>query len=70
MRALKKTAQEEGILTPFYTCTGWGGAAAALDEMIPLWGGYYMYSTYSGRLADMDGNVKFIIETAPIEKDE
>lgn len=40
MRALKKIAQEEGIITPFYTCTGWGGAAAALDEMIPLWGGY------------------------------
>ncbi len=40
MRTLKKMAQEEGIITPFYTCTGWGGAAAALDEMIPLWGGY------------------------------
>lgn len=40
MRAVKKIAEEEGIITPFYTCTGWGGAAAALDEMLPLWGGY------------------------------
>ncbi len=40
MRAVKRIAEEEGIITPFYTCTGWGGAAAALDEMLPLWGGY------------------------------
>lgn len=40
MRLLKKIAQEEGILTPFYTCTGWGGAMAPYDEMLPLWGGY------------------------------
>lgn len=40
MRLLKKIAQEEGIVTPFYTCTGWGGAMAPFDEMLPLWGGY------------------------------
>ncbi len=40
MIALKKIAQEEGILTPFYTCTGWGGAAAPSEEMLTLWGGY------------------------------
>ena len=27
-------------------------------------------STYSGRVDGMDGNVKFIIETAPIENDD
>lgn len=52
MRALKKIAQEEGIITPFYTCTGWGGAAAALDEMMPLWGGYafwpWIFYDYQG----------------------
>ncbi|MDC7290547.1 beta-galactosidase [Blautia schinkii] len=52
MRALKKIAQEEGIITPFYTCTGWGGAAAALDEMVPLWGGYafwpWIFYDYKG----------------------
>lgn len=52
MRALKKIAEEEGILTPFYTCTGWGGAAAALDEMLPLWGGYafqpWIFYDYQG----------------------
>lgn len=40
MRLLKQIAQEEGIRTPFYTCTGWGGAMAPADEMLPLWGGY------------------------------
>lgn len=40
MRTLKKIAREEGIITPFYTCTGWGGAATAADEMLMLWGGY------------------------------
>ena len=40
MLALKEIAREEGIITPFYTCTGWGGAATPVDEMMPLWGGY------------------------------
>ena len=40
MIALKKLAVEEGIVTPFYTCTGWGGAATPTEEMLPLWGGY------------------------------
>lgn len=40
MLALKKIAVEEGIVTPFYTCTAWGGAMAPIDEMVPLWGGY------------------------------
>ena len=40
MKKLKKLAQEAGIDTPFYTCTGWGGAATPTDEMMPLWGGY------------------------------
>ncbi|MDD6325674.1 MAG: hypothetical protein PUA72_08885, partial [Lachnospiraceae bacterium] len=30
----------------------------------------YTYETYSGRTAGMDGGVKFIIETAPIETDD
>lgn len=52
MLALKKIAQEEGILTPFYTCTGWGGAATPTEEMLPLWGGYafwpWIYYDYQG----------------------
>ena len=40
LHALKKLAQEEGILTPFYTSTGWGGAAMDASEMMPLWGSY------------------------------
>ena len=39
MLALRDLAKECGIDTPFYTCTGWGGAITP-DEMLPLWGGY------------------------------
>ncbi len=40
MMALKNKALEVGINTPFYTCTGWGGAATPVEEMLPVWGGY------------------------------
>lgn len=40
MMKLKSMAEEIGIITPFYTCTGWGGAATPTEEMLPLWGGY------------------------------
>lgn len=39
MLTLRDLAKECGIITPFYTCTGWGGAITP-DEMMPLWGGY------------------------------
>lgn len=52
MIRLKEIAQEEGIITPFYTCTGWGGAATPVDEMLPLWGGYafwpWIFYDYEG----------------------
>ncbi|MDD6050285.1 MAG: beta-galactosidase [Clostridiales bacterium] len=40
MLALKRIMQEEGIVTPFYTTTAWGGAITPVDEALPLWGGY------------------------------
>ena len=40
MLALKKIMQEEGIVTPFYTTTSWGGAITPVEEALPLWGGY------------------------------
>jgi hypothetical protein len=40
MKKLKELAIEAGIDTPIYTCTAWGEAAAPVDEMLPLWGGY------------------------------
>lgn len=40
MLEIKRIAVESGIIVPFYTCTGWGGAAAPVEEMLPLWGGY------------------------------
>ena len=40
MLALKKIMVEEGIQTPFYTSTAWGGAVTPVEEALPLWGGY------------------------------
>ncbi len=39
MLRLRDLARETGIDAPFYTCTGWGGAATP-KELMPLWGGY------------------------------
>jgi len=46
---LNEIAREEGIDAPFYTCTGWGGAATP-EAMMPLWGGYAFrpWMFYSG----------------------
>ena len=40
MLALKRIMVEEGIVTPFYTATAWGGAVTPVEEALPLWGGY------------------------------
>jgi len=40
MLALKRIMVEEGIVTPFYTATAWGGAVTPAEEALPLWGGY------------------------------
>ncbi|MFK3935945.1 beta-galactosidase [Alkalihalobacillus sp. NPDC078783] len=37
---LKELAIQAGLVTPIYTATGWGGAIAPTDEVLPLWGGY------------------------------
>jgi hypothetical protein len=37
---LKELAIQAEIETPIYTSTGWGGAAAPVEEVLPLWGGY------------------------------
>jgi hypothetical protein len=37
---LKELAIQAGIETPIYTSTGWGGAVAPVEEVLPLWGGY------------------------------
>lgn len=54
MITLKQIAQEEGIITPFYTCTVWGGAATPTDEMLPLWGvmhfGHGYFITIKGNI--------------------
>lgn len=39
IKRLKDEAERAGIITPFYTCTAWGGAIAP-DFTMPLWGGY------------------------------
>lgn len=37
---LKAMAKEAGMEVPLYTGTGWGGAQASTDTVLPLWGGY------------------------------
>lgn len=58
MLALKHLAQEAGIITPFYTCTGWGSPAPT-EEMLPLWGGYaywpWMFANGKGEHPVTDG---------------
>lgn len=39
INCLREEAGKAGIITPFYTCTAWGGAIAP-DYTMPLWGGY------------------------------
>lgn len=39
MLTLREEAKKCGIVTPFYTCTAWGGAITP-SAMMPLWGGY------------------------------
>jgi beta-galactosidase len=40
IRTLKKMAVSDGLDVPFYTVTGWDGAAIPLDEVLPVYGGY------------------------------
>ncbi len=43
LRTLKKIAQEEGLIAPLYTVTGWNsryGAKIPKDEVLPVFGGY------------------------------
>lgn len=40
IKTLKKLAKDAGMIAPIYTGTGWGGAVAKTDTVLPLWGGY------------------------------
>lgn len=40
MKTLKKMAEDAGIITPFYTATGWGNAAVIGNEAIPVTAAY------------------------------
>lgn len=40
MRTLKRMAMEAGIVTPFYTATGWGNAAVIGNEALPVTSAY------------------------------
>ncbi|MCM2674504.1 beta-galactosidase [Alkalicoccobacillus plakortidis] len=37
---LKELAIKAELVTPIYSATGWGGALAPTEEVLPLWGGY------------------------------
>lgn len=40
LQILKDMAIEEGLITPLYSTTAWGGACAPIETVLPLWGGY------------------------------
>ncbi|MFS0953298.1 beta-galactosidase [Enterococcus durans] len=40
IKKLKELAKNAGMDAPIYTGTGWGGAVAETDTVLPLWGGY------------------------------
>ena len=40
IRKLKEMAIQAGLDVPFYTVTGWDGAAIPLDAVLPMFGGY------------------------------
>ena len=40
IETLKEFAVKAGLIAPIYTGTGWGGAYASPDTVLPLWGGY------------------------------
>ncbi len=40
MRTLKQMAEQEGMITPLYTATGWGNAAVIGNEAIPVTAAY------------------------------
>ncbi len=61
MLALKKIMQEEGIVTPFYTTTSWGGAITPVEEALPLWGGYsYQPWIFYNRTGDHPATPEYI----------
>lgn len=61
MLALKKVMQEEGIVTPFYTTTSWGGAITPVEEALPLWGGYsYQPWLFYNRIGEHPATPEYI----------
>ena len=47
-----------------------GELSDLFDELSAMFGDDAVYSTYSGKLDGMDGDVKFIIETDSIGEDD
>ncbi|MCC3355865.1 beta-galactosidase [Bacillus sp. REN16] len=58
---LKELANQAGIQTPIYTSTSWGGAAAPVDEVLPLWGGYAFWPwIFYGDVSEHPATPEFI----------
>ncbi|MBD8068705.1 beta-galactosidase [Bacillus sp. PS06] len=58
---LKELAIEAGIETPIYTSTGWGGASAPVEEVLPLWGGYAFWPwIFYGDVSEHPATPEFI----------
>lgn len=67
MRRLKRMAVEAGLRVPFYTATGWGGAAVAEGEMLPVFGAY-ADAPWEQSLRPMPANANYLF--TPVRDDK
>ena len=67
MCTLKRLAIEAGLIVPYYTATGWGGAYVADREMLPVLGGY-VDAPWADSVEELPANENFLF--APYHQDE
>ncbi|MCC8169354.1 MAG: beta-galactosidase, partial [Oscillospiraceae bacterium] len=65
LAALKRLAQQLGIIAPLYTVTGWNSASGAeipLDEVLPVFGGY-SEAPWENHINKLDPSPHFFFNT-------
>ncbi len=67
MLTLKQMAQDEGMIVPYYTSTGWGGGVVVDGETIPVLGGY-VDAPWAGHVQEMPASANFVF--SPYKQDE
>lgn len=59
MKKLKEMAIEHGMVVPYYTATGWGGAYVLQNETLPVLGGY-VDAPWEQNIEEMPENENFL----------